>query len=87
MKKNIWRAAQVPIVAALVSSAAIGCASNMATQEELAQLDAINAEIQSLEQKKSELQKEHDALAAAIQTKEAQLSDIKQRKSRVGQTN
>lgn len=87
MKKIFGNTAHVVIVAVLVSFVAVGCAGSMATQEELAQLEAINKEIQSLEQKKSEMQKELETLNAAIASKEAQLNDIKQRKSRVGQAN
>ena len=87
MKKNIRNAAQAVVAAVLVSFAAVGCASSMATQDELAQLETINMEIQSLEQQKASLQKEVEALTAAIRSKESQLNDIKQKKSRVGQTN
>ena len=87
MKKNIRNTAQAVIVAVLVSFAAAGCASSMASQEELAQLEAINMEIQSLEQQKASLQKEHETLAAAIGNKESQLSDINRRKSELGQAN
>ena len=87
MKKNIRNTAHAVIVAVLISFAAAGCASSMATQEELAQLEAITMEIQTLEQQKTVLQKEHEAIAAAIGNKESQLSDINKRKSELGQVN
>ncbi len=87
MKKNARNTVQTVIVAVLISIAAVGCASSMASQEELAQLEAINMEIQSLEQQKAILQKEHETLAAAISNKESQLNDINKRKSELGQVN
>ncbi len=87
MKKNIRNTAQAVVVAVLISFAAVGCASSMATQEEIAQLEAITMEIQSLEQQKTVLQKEHETLAAAVSNKESQLSDINRRKSETGQAN
>jgi len=85
MKKNIWNTAQVAIVAVLISFVAIGCASSMATEDELSQLETINMEIQSLEKQKADLQKEQQALMASISDKESQLSDINNRKQQLGQ--
>lgn len=85
MKKSILNAVWVLVLAVMVSFIAVGCASSNATQEELAQLETLNSEIRSLEQQKVSLQKEVDALTAAISKKETQLNDIKQRRSRVGQ--
>ena len=87
MKKNIRNTAQAVVIAVLVSFAAVGCASSMASQEELAQLETINTEIQSLEQQKAALQKEHETLAAAVSNKESQLNDINKRKNELGQAN
>ncbi len=86
MKKNIRNTILAVGAAIVISLGATGCAGGMATQEELSQLDAINMEIQGLEQQKASLQKEHDELAAAVSNKESQLNDINKRKSELGQS-
>jgi chromosome segregation ATPase len=79
MRKSLWFVLMAGAVMALV-----GC-SNKPSAEELQQLEALKAEVASLERQISTLESERASLMGAIAEKDAKLSQCEQEKTVVQQ--
>ena len=79
-KPSLITAVIAAAVIALVSIGAAGCAS-VPTKDELVQLETLQAEIASLEQRKSDLKSEHSILLASISDKDIRIKEVDRKKN------